>query len=226
MDQISLLIADDEPSFRSGLRALLKSAEDLALVGEAATGEEAVALANRLQPDVILMDINMPGAEGAPGLNGIEATRRIVNASPHISLLMLTMFEDDDSIFAAMRAGARGYLLKGALKAEILRAIRAVSSGEVIFGAAIAQRMMRYFAGLRPAASANVFPELTEREREILGLIAQHLNNAEIAERLSLSPKTIRNHVSNIFDKLQVTDRVQAILRAREAGLGQEREQK
>jgi len=226
MDQISLLIADDEPSFRSGLRALLKSAEGLALVGEVTTGEEAVALANRFQPDVILMDINMPGAEGAPGLNGIEATRRILNTSPHISILMLTMFEDDASVFAAMRAGARGYLLKGALKAEILCAIHAVSSGEVIFGAAIAQRMMRYFASVQPVAPAEQFPELTDREREILGLIAQHLNNTEIAERLSLSPKTIRNHVSNIFDKLQVTDRVQAILQAREAGLGEKREQK
>ncbi len=218
MDKITLLIADDERNIRMGLRALCKVEADLTLVGEAATGAEAIQLAADLQPDVMLMDINMPDPDHE-GLNGIEATRRILSTSPHIGILMLTMFEDDDSVFAAIRAGARGYLLKGALKAEILRAIRAVNSGEVIFGAAIAQRMARYFAGIRPAPSSELFPELTDREREILSLIAQHLTNAEIAGRLSLSPKTVRNHVSNIFDKLQVTDRVQAILRAREAGL-------
>ena len=221
MDKIDVLVADDERNIRIGLRALFSSADDLRLAGEATTGAEAVELAADLQPDVILMDINMPHADGA-GLNGIEAARRILTTSPHIGVLMLTMFEDDDSVFAAMRAGARGYLLKGALKAEILRAIRAVASGEVIFGAAIAQRMARYFAGIRPAPPSELFPQLTEREREILGLIAQHLGNADIAERLSLSEKTVRNHVSNIFDKLQVVDRVQAILRAREAGLGRE----
>jgi DNA-binding NarL/FixJ family response regulator len=157
-----------------------------------------------------------------PDMNGIEATRRILTTSPHIGILMLTMFEDDDSVFATMRAGARGYLLKGALKAEILRAIQTVSNGGVVFGAVIAQRVMRYFTGLKPVEPLALFPELTDREREILGLIAQGLNNAEIAERLSLSGKTVRNHITNIFDKLQVTDRVQAVLRAREAGLGQE----
>ena len=220
MDKISILIADDERNIRIGLRALFQSVDDLVLVGEATTGAEAVQLAANLQPDVILMDINMPDPDGND-LNGIEATRRILRTSPHIGILMLTMFEDDDSVFAAMRAGARGYLLKGALKAEILRAIRAVSSGEVIFGAAIAQRMARYFAGIRPPTLSELFPELTERESETLGLIAQHLGNADIAQRLSLSEKTVRNHVSNIFDKLQVADRVQAIMRAREAGLGQ-----
>ena len=214
MDKISILIADDEPSFRGGLRALLKSADDLTLAGEAASGEEAVRLSALLQPDVILMDIHMPD------VNGIEAARRILNTSPHIGILMLTMFEDDDSIFAAMRAGARGYLLKGALKAEVLRAIRAVASGEAIFSPVIAQRLMRYFANIRPTAPAHLFPELTDREREILDLIAQHLTNPEIAERLTLSPKTVRNHLSNIFDKLQVADRAEAILRAREVGLG------
>jgi DNA-binding NarL/FixJ family response regulator len=220
MDKINILIADDERNIRIGLRALFKSEEDLRLVGEAATGAQAIQLAADLQPDVILMDIHMPDLDET-GLNGIEATRRILTTSPHIGILMLTMFEDDDSVFAAMRAGARGYLLKGALKAEILRAIYAVSRGEVIFGAAIAQRMARYFASIRPAPPSELFPELTEREREILSLIAQHLGNADIAQRLSLSEKTVRNHVSNIFDKLQVVDRVQAILRAREAGLGQ-----
>jgi DNA-binding NarL/FixJ family response regulator len=215
MDKISILIADDEPAFRSGLRALLKSANELALIGDAATGSEVIRLAADLQPDIILMDINMPG------VNGIEATRRILNTSPHIGILILTMFEDDDSVFTAMRAGARGYLLKGVLKAEILRAIQTVSGGGVVFGAAIAQRMMRYFAGIKPVEPSDLFPELTDREREILGLIAQGRNNAEIAQRLTLSGKTIRNHITNIFSKLQVADRAQAIVRARDAGLGQ-----
>lgn len=213
MEKTTILIADDEPAFRSGLRALLKSANELALVGEAETGGEAIRLAAELQPDMILMDINMPG------INGIEATRRILNTSPHIGILILTMFEDDDSVFAAMRAGARGYLLKGTLKAEILRAIQTVGGGGVVFGAAIAQRMMRYFAGVKPVESSDLFPELTDREREILGLIAEGRNNAEIAQRLVLSGKTIRNHITNIFSKLQVADRAQAIVRARDAGL-------
>lgn len=213
MDKVSLLLADDEPAFRSGLRALLKSAADLELLGDAASGEEVIRLAADLQPDIILMDINMPG------VNGIEATRRILATSPHIGVLILTMFEDDDSVFAAMRAGARGYLLKGALKAEILRAVQTVSGGGVVFGAVIAQRLMRYFTGLKPVEPVALFPELTDREREILGLIAQGHSNPEIAERLVLSGKTVRNHISNIFSKLQVADRAQAIVRAREAGL-------
>src|SRR5262245_25013051 len=214
MEKIRILIADDHAPFREGLRALLLAAPDAEVIGEATTGEEAIGQAAALQPDVILMDINMPG------VNGIEATRRILYTSPHISVLVLTMFDDDDSVFAALRAGARGYLLKGALKAEILRAIRGVSSGEAIFGPAIAKRLVSYFAGLKPAAPAPAFPELTDREREILALIAQHITNPEIADRLSLSQKTVRNHVSNIFSKLQVVDRAQAIIRAREAGLG------
>ena len=213
MEKTTLLIADDHADFREGLRALLESVADLEVVGEATTGEEAVALATRLQPDVVLMDINMPG------LNGIEATRRILHTSPHISVLMLTMFEDDDSVFAAVRAGARGYVLKGALKAEILRAIEVVSSGEAIFGPAIARKLIHFFAGPRPAAP-EIFPELTDREREILTLMTQHLTNPEIAERLAISQKTVRNQVSNILSKLQVVDRAQAIIRAREAGLG------
>ena len=211
-EAIRILIADDNPEFREGLRGLLAGAPDTAVVGEATTGDQAIALAARLQPDVALMDLKMPG------LNGIEATRRIVSASPHIGVLVVTMFEDDDSVFAAMRAGARGYLLKGALKAETLRAIRAVASGEAIFSPAIARRLMTFFA--RPAAPA--LPELTDREREILTLIAQGRSNQQIAEQLYLSLKTVRNHVSNIFGKLQVVDRAQAVLRAREAGLGGE----
>jgi len=216
MDRIGVLIADDNDRFRAGLRALLQAAPETEVAGEATTGDEAIALAARLQPDVILMDIRMPG------LNGIEATRRILQTSPHIGILILTMYEDDDSVFAAMRAGARGYLLKGALKAEILRAIRGVASGEAIFGPAIARRLMQYFAAPRPSAPASAFPELTEREQEILSLLAQHHPNTAIAERLALSPKTVRNHVSNIFSKLQVADRAQAIILARQAGLGRD----
>ena len=213
MEALRVLIADDHLLFRDGLRALLKAAPDTELVGEATTGEEAVALAAELQPDVVLMDIQMPGG------NGIEATRRIVHDSPHVRVLMVTMYEDDNSVFMAMRAGARGYLLKGAKYDEVLRAIRAVGAGEAIFSPAIAARLIDYFASIRPAAPPQVFPELSDREREILALIAQGHKNAEIAERLYLSPKTVRNHVTNIFDKLQVADRAQAIIRAREAGL-------
>ena len=214
METVRVLVADDHSHFRDGLRALLLSSPDLEVVGEAEDGEGAIRLAAKLQPDVILMDLNMPG------VGGIEATRRILRTSPHIAILVISMFEDDDSIFAALQAGARGYLLKGALKAEILRSIRAVSSGEAIFGPAIAKRLMQYFAVPRLSAPPETFPELTEREHEILTLIAQHETNPEIAKNLHLSPKTIRNHVSNIFTKLQVTDRAQAIIRAREAGLG------
>src|SRR2546423_1202918 len=208
MDRIRILIADDSPLFRKGLNALLKSFADTDLVGEATTGEEAITFCARLQPDVILMDLKMPD------VNGIEATRRIIQTSPHIGILMLTMFQDDDSVFAAMRAGARGYLLKGADQEEMLRAIRAVASGEAIFSRVIAQKLMHYFSSTRLSGPANIFPELTDREREILALIAQGHRNLEIAEQLTLSPKTVRNHVSNIFSKLQVADRAQAILRA------------
>lgn len=218
MEKITILIADDHPPFRSGLRALLESSQDVAVVGEVGTGTEAVIQAAKLQPDVILMDIQMAD------LNGIEATRRILHTSPHIAILVLTMFEDDDFVFAALRAGARGYLLKGTMKADLLRAIHAVSSGEAIFGAAIARRLMNYFTEVQQPTKQMqfVFPELTEREREILNLIAGHLSNNEIASELNISLKTVRNHVSNIFSKLQVVDRAQAILKAREAGFGDE----
>ena len=216
MEQIRVLIADDHPLFREGLRTLLQSGSDTEVVGEAATGEETITQASMLQPDVILMDINMPG------INGIEATRRILHTSPHISILIVTMYEDDDSVFAAMRAGAHGYLLKGADQEETLRAIKAVSRGEAIFSPAIAKRLIRYFTPTRVAAPPpQAFPELTEREREILTLLSLGHNNAEIAQHLVLSPKTVRNHLSNIFNKLQVADRAQAIIRARDAGLGQ-----
>ncbi len=225
--RIRVLIADDHTLFRDGLRALLASSPDTEFVGEAATGDEAITLAAQIQPDVILMDIQMPGVQstpgvsGTPGMNGIEATRRIVQASPHIGVLMVTMFEDDLSVFNAMRAGARGYLLKGAKHEEMLRAIRAVAGGEAIFSPAIAARLTEFFARMQtPSAPPQIFPQLSDREREILALIAQGLKNAEIATRLVLSEKTVRNHVSNILSKLQVADRTEAILRARQAGLG------
>ncbi len=217
MQPLRVLICDDHTLFRDGLRALIASAPDLELAGEATTGEEAVELAAQLLPDVILMDIKMPG------INGIEATRQILNSNPHIRVLMVTMFEDDQSVFTAMRAGARGYILKGAKHDEMLRAIRAAGSGEAIFSPAIATRLIDFFGGLRVEALPQTFPELTDREREILDLIAQGWSNAEIARQLSLSAKTVANHVSNIFSKLQVADRAQAMLRAREAGLGRGR---
>lgn len=214
---VNVVVADDHEAFRAGLRALLATVDDIELVGEAATGEEAVAAARDLQPDVVLMDLDMPG------LDGIAATRRVVDTSPHIAVLVLTMVDDDAAVFDALRAGARGYLLKGANRAEIVRAVRAVASGEAIFGPDVARRLMAFFAAPRPATVPDVFPELTEREREILELIARGYSNQQITDRLVLSPKTIRNHVSNIFSKLQVRDRAEAIVRAREAGLGGER---
>ena len=219
MAKTRILIADDHTLFREGVRALLNSAPDVEVVGEAANGEEVIARAAALQSDVILMDIHMPG------VNGIEATRRILRASPHMGIIVITMLEDDDSVFAAMRAGARGYILKGADKAEMLRAIRAVTLGEALFGPAIAQRLMNFFhdlgAAARPAPPP-AFPELTDREREVLNLIAQGYNNTAIAERLTISPKTVSNYISNIFNQLQVADRAQAIVRARQAGLGRD----
>jgi DNA-binding NarL/FixJ family response regulator len=189
---------------------------EIEVVGEAASGEDAIARADALMPDVILMDIQMPG------VHGIEATRRILQQHASIGIIVVTMLDDDSSVFAAMRAGARGYVLKGADKADLVRTIRAVAQGEALFGPAVARRFMHYFQDLRsaPQALVPVLPELTEREREVLALIAQGASNPQIAERLSLSPKTVRNHISSIFNKLQVADRVQAVLRAREAGLG------
>lgn len=214
MDGIRILIADDHTLFRGGLKALLASLPDAEIVGEASDGEEAIALAAQLQPDVVLMDIQMPG------VNGIEATRRILETSPHVGVLMLTMFEDDDSVFAAMRAGARGYILKGAGQADLTRAIQAVASGEALFAPGVAQRLLSYLGTPRSRSQEHIFPELTEREREVLNLIAAGNNNATIANKLVLSPKTVRNHISNIFSKLQVADRAEAIIRAREAGMG------
>lgn len=212
-ERIRVLIADDHPLFRKGLHGLLESVAGIEVVGEASTGEEVIVLAAQLQPDVVLMDITMPG------VNGIEATRSILHVNPSVGILVLTMYEDDDSVFAAMRAGARGYLLKGVDQTEVLRAIHAVGSGEAIFSPSIARRLMHYFVTLEKTVPP-VFPELTDREREVLTLIAQGHTNAAIAEKLVLSSKTVRNHVSTIFSKLQVASRAEAIIRAREAGLG------
>ena len=213
-DPLRILIADDHPLFRNGMRALLAADPDTVVIGEATTGEEAIEMAAALQPEVILMDVQMPG------VSCIEATRRILHTSPHIRILVVTMYEDDHSVFTAMRGGARGYLLKGASPDEVLRAIAAVGSGEAIFSPSIATRLIDFFANIQPTALPQALPELTEREHEILTLIAHGLSNAAIAKQLGLSTKTVSNYVSNIFSKLQVADRAQAMLRARQAGLG------
>jgi len=215
MTKIKLIIVDDHKLFREGIKALLAVTDDIEIVGEAEDGATAMKRIRELEPDVILMDINMPG------LNGIRVTEQILAQHPQIRIIMLTMLEDDASIFHAMRAGARGYLLKGAEPEEVLSVIRAVAEGQALFGPAIATRLMNYFKelGAKPAVSGVLFPELTEREVDVLRLIAQGLNNQEIAHKLVLSPKTVRNHITNIFSKLQVAGRAQAIVRAREAGL-------
>jgi DNA-binding NarL/FixJ family response regulator len=217
MDPLHLLIADDHPLFRKGMRAMLGSVPGLVVIGEATTGAEAIERATALQPDVVLMDLQMPGG------NGVAATRAILQASPQIRILVVTLFEDDDSVFTALRAGARGYVLKDTDEEEMVRAIRAVGNGEAIFSPAVASRVLAYFAAPRPAAPPQAFPTLTEREREILNLIAAGRANPAIARQLSLSAKTVGNYVSNIFGKLQVADRAEAIIRARDAGLGHAR---
>ena len=212
---IRILIADDHPLFRAGLRALLESIPDTEVAGEAATGEEAVEAAVALVPDVVVMDINMPG------LNGIDATRRIVDASEDVKVLVMTMHDDDEAVFAAIRAGARGYQLKGAAQDETLRAIRSVANGEAIFGPGIADRLQRFLATPPALDPTQAFPQLTDRELEILQLLAERRTNAEIAAQLFLSQKTVRTYVSAIFAKLQVADRAEAGLLARAAGLGE-----
>lgn len=216
MEAIRLVIADDHTFYREGVRTILHTVPGIEVIGEATTGTEVIAQAKEQQPDVILMDIKMPG------INGIEATRQILLSNPQIKILVLTMFEDDDSVFAAMRTGARGYLVKDADQEELVRAIQAVYRGEAIFSPAIAKRMIQYFAALPKTASALSFGELTEREREILHLMARGRSNAAIANTLSVSLKTVQNYVSNIFVKLQVADRAEAIVRAHEAGLGRD----
>ena len=218
MAPIRILLADDHTLFREGLSALLSTTPDTEVVGEAGTGAEAVALAESLSPDIILMDIMMPD------LNGVEATERVLSANPHIGVIMLTMLEEDDALFAAMRAGARGYILKGADKSEVLKTIRAVAEGEALFGPAIATRLTAFFQNTGSAEGRGGvqtgFDELTEREREVLLLIAEGKSNQEIAQQLVISGKTVSNHISNIFNKLEVMDRAQAIVKARRAGFG------
>jgi DNA-binding NarL/FixJ family response regulator len=214
---IRILVVDDHNLFRQGLIALLKSAPETAVVGEAGTGAEAIAQAQALTPDVVLMDIQMPD------MNGIEATRRILAKQPGVGIIMLTMLEDDNSLFAAMCAGARGYILKGADKAEVLYTITAVAEGQALFGPAIASRLTTFFQkGGQMETAVIPFPDLTDREREVLALIAQGLNNNDIAARLHITGKTVSNYISSIFNKLQVADRAQAIVKARKAGLGRD----
>lgn len=211
-----MLIADDHPVVRAGLRALIDSIDGLEVAGEAVGGEQAVRETQLLSPDVVLMDVRMPGVDG------IEATRRIRAGSPGTAVLILTMYDDDPTVFTAMQAGARGYLLKGAEQDEIVAAIRAVVTGQAIFGPGVATRVLGYFAAPPTLAmgSTQPFPELTDREREILALLASGHRTAEIAEQLYLSPKTVSNHLTSIFAKLEVADRTAAVLRAREEGLG------
>lgn len=213
--RVQVLVADDHPVFRSGLRALLATDPAVTVVGEVATGTEAVAATIREQPDVVLMDLNMPE------LDGVAATAQIIQTDPRVAVLVLTMFDDDDSVFAAMRAGARGYLLKGTNQADILHAVHAVAAGGAVFGPTVAQRMLEFFSH-GAAHSAATFPQLSDRERQVLDLLAHGDSNSRIATRLTISEKTVRNHVSNIFAKLAVADRAQAIVRAREAGLGRQ----
>ena len=208
-----VVIADDHPVFRRGLKALLDGEDGLSVVGEAADGLEAVKVVLDLEPDVVVMDLHMPG------MGGVDAAKQILEALPALGVLVLTMHEDDELVFAAMRAGARGYLVKTTDDDEIVRAVQAIGAGEAIFSATIAQRMMGYFTAIS-SSKAVVFPQLTDRERDVLELMATGLDNPSIAHRLSLSGKTVRNRVSAIFTKLQVADRAQAIVRAREAGLG------
>jgi len=219
VEPIRVLVADDHPSVRAGVRALLDTVGGIQVIAEASTSDEVIRAAAEHQPDVVMMDLRMPG------LGGVEATRTVVRESPHIAVLVLTMVEDSDSIFAAIRAGARGYLLKESGSAELARAVHAVARGEFITSPAVATRISRFFeAAARSGGPWEAFPTLTARERQILDLIAQGRNNAYVARHLVLSPKTVRNHISNIFAKLHVADRAEAIVRAREAGLGHERE--
>jgi DNA-binding NarL/FixJ family response regulator len=211
---LRVLLAEDHPVYRDGLRALLESAPGISCAGEARDGDEALAMAESLEPDVILMDIQLPGR------NGIEATRAILRARPRTAILMLTMFDDDESLFSAMQAGARGYLLKDVQGADLLRAIDTVGHGGAVFGPGVARRISAFFAAGSSGARARPFPELTDRERQVLERIARGEGNAIIAGRLGLSLKTVRNYASTIFDKLMVATRAEAIVRAREAGMG------
>ncbi len=214
MTPVRVLVVDDHQLFREGVRALLDSLDGIDVVGEAASGREALALAERSLPDVVLMDVQMPD------MTGLEATRRLLAAHPSVGVVIVTMFDDDETVFAAMRAGARGYVLKGAGQADLARAVEAVARGEAIYGPAVAGRILQFFRASRTDLPVDAFPDLTDREREVLDLIAAGKANAAIARRLGITEKTVKNHVSNIYSKLHVADRAQAMLRARDAGYG------
>lgn len=218
MKKLKILIADDHPLFRHGVKTLFMTTPEIEVVGEATSGEEVIQLAQKLEPDVILMDLRMPGC------NGIEATREIMKDNPNTQILILTMFQDDHSVFAAMKAGAKGYVLKDAEKDDLLNAIKTVGNGGAIFSPGIASRMIDYFSMARPAAPKEAFPDLTEREREVLYLMADGLNNSGIAAKLKISGKTVSNYVTNILNKLQVADREEAIELVKESRLGREDE--
>jgi DNA-binding NarL/FixJ family response regulator len=211
---LRVVLADDHPMVRYGIAAVLADVSEVELVGEAGDGAELLALVDRIRPDVVVTDLDMPG------LSGAAAARELRERHPEVAVLVLTMHADDESLFAALRAGARGYLLKGADRAELVRAIQSVASGEAVYGAAVANRIVDFFTGAREDYAASVFPELTDRERDVLSLIAAGCRNSEIAARLGLSDKTVRNHVSAVLLKLQVPDRTAAAIRARDAGLG------
>jgi DNA-binding NarL/FixJ family response regulator len=208
----TIVVADDHPLVRQGRRAVLDATDDLEVVAEADDGKAAVRLCVEHRPDVVLMDLQMPG------LHGLDATREVRRGAPDTMVLVLTMFDDDDTVFAAVAAGAAGYLLKGADGADIIAAVRAASAGQVVFGAALARRLQAWFA--RPSRPDAPFPELTQRESEILDGVAAGLTNSEIGALLFLFPKTVANNVTAILDKLQVAHRAEAIVKAREAGLG------
>ena len=211
---LRVLVADDHPVFRAGLRALLAQEPDLDLAGEAATADEAVAAAARLKPDVVVLDLRMPGG------TGISAARRIVAADPGTGVLLLTMHDDEESVIAAMRAGARGYVIKGTGRDDVLHAVRTVAGGGAVFSPAVADRLGGLFSSLAAVPGKVAFPSLTAREQEVLDLVARGYDNRRIARALHLSDKTVRNHVSNVLTKLDVEDRSEAVLRARNAGLG------
>jgi DNA-binding NarL/FixJ family response regulator len=210
---IRVVIVDDHPLVRQGLEAVLDSVRDVAVVGQAQDGRAAVEVVAETEPDVVLMDLQLPE------LSGLEATREILEARPETAVLVLTMFEDDATVHAAIAAGAVGYLLKGADGEDILAAVRSAAAGQAVFGAALTQRLRTFF-GNSGAPNAALFPELTTREREILDRLAAGLTNVEIGRVLFLSPKTVANNVSTILTKLNLSERGQAIVRARDAGLG------
>jgi DNA-binding NarL/FixJ family response regulator len=211
---VRVVIADDHPMFRYGLRAVLATTDEVTVVGEAGDGQELLAVVDHERPDVVLTDLTMPG------LDGVLATRRILDQFPGTGVLILTMHEDDEAVFAALRAGARGYLLKGADRAEIVRAVLAVASGQAVYGAKVTQRIVGFFTQAGTQHAARAFPDLTPREREILALVAAGHGNHEIARRLVLSEKTVRNHLAAVLLKLGVPNRASAVAKARDAGLG------